>query len=215
MNSSKVTKRYVGSKPPKPNAILGKYEAGIKTEKFAALFGQTIATWVHVEDLMIQVLQDLLGSKSAPARQIFHSIISNRARKMLMLACLQKARINIRKTDLYENMISQFSAINATRNTFLHGLWYTHESGRIFLSESAVNDFHYTDAREVKIEELEDMNKAMAILANTITHRRSPSLARLISSSHKPQELPARRNKKEHRQSKGVKISTSPRSSEA
>jgi hypothetical protein len=144
-------------------------------------------------------LDGLIGSKSAPARQIFHSVISNNARKILMLACLQKSRINVRKNDLYENIIAQFSALNATRNAFLHGLWYTHESGRIFLSESAVNDFHYTDAREVKIEELENMSQAMVILANTITYRRSPSLARMISSPRTPPKLPVRRNKKEYR----------------
>jgi hypothetical protein len=66
----KVPKRFV--KPTGEDAIAGRYEAGIKNDKFTLLFGQTVATWVHVEDQMIQVLQDLLGSKSAPARQIFH-----------------------------------------------------------------------------------------------------------------------------------------------
>jgi hypothetical protein len=81
---------------------------------------------------------------------------------------------------------------------------------RVFLSESAVNDFHYTDSREVKIEELENMNKAIAILANTITYRRSPSLARLISLPHTPPKLPIRRNKKEYRRSKGAKPQSRP-----
>jgi hypothetical protein len=161
MNTPKVSKRYRGPGPPGQDAILGNYEAGLKNEKFALLFGQTIATWVHVEDFMIQVLQDLLGNKSAPARQIFHSVISNYARKTLMLACLQRASVNARKADIYESIIVRFSQINTKRNRFLHGLWYTHESGRVFLSESAIDDFHYTDAREVKIEELEEMNKEM------------------------------------------------------
>src|SRR5216683_6865284 len=127
MNTPKVPKRYRGPKPPGPDAILGDYEAGLKNEKFALLFGQTIATWVHVEDFMIQVLQDLLGSKSAPARQIFHSVFSNNARKVLMLSCLQNSSANARKADIYEMIILQFSKLNTQRNTFLHGLWYTHE----------------------------------------------------------------------------------------
>jgi hypothetical protein len=74
----KVPKRFI--KPTGEDAVPGRYEAGIKNDKFALLFGQTVATWVHVEDQMIQVLQDLLGSRSAPARQIFHSVVSNKAR---------------------------------------------------------------------------------------------------------------------------------------
>jgi hypothetical protein len=214
MKTSKVPKRYRGPKPPGPDAILGDYEAGLKNEKFALLFGQTIATWVHVEDFMIQVLQDLLGSKSAPARQIFHSVISNNARKMLMLSCLQNSSANARKADIYEAIILQFSKLNTQRNTFLHGLWYTHESGRVFLSENALKDFHYADAREVKIEELEEMNKAMGVLATTIRMRRSPSLARLIASPQTPPTLPVRPNKKAYRQSKGARFESKREASE-
>ncbi|WGS03185.1 hypothetical protein MTX26_35190 (plasmid) [Bradyrhizobium sp. ISRA443] len=180
----KVPKRFV--KPTGEDAVPGRYEAGIKNDEFALLFGHTIATWVHVEDQMIQVLQDLLGSRSAPARQIFHSVVSNKARQSLMLACLQRSKINIRKTDLYEEIILQFSKLNSQRNGLVHGLWYTHETGRVFLSASSVDDFHYIDAREVKIEELESMNKALGILSNAIHMRRSPSIARTILS-HAPE----------------------------
>ncbi|MCA1458987.1 hypothetical protein I6F35_38785 [Bradyrhizobium sp. BRP22] len=65
----------------------------------------------------------------------------------------------LRKSDLYEQIILQFSKLNSQRNRLVHGLWYTHETGRVFLSERAVDDFHYMDAREVTIEELETMNK--------------------------------------------------------
>jgi hypothetical protein len=185
----KVPKRFV--KPTGEDAIAGRYEAGIKNDKFTLLFGQTVATWVHVEDQMIQVLQDLLGSKSAPARQIFHSVVSNKARQSLMLACLQKSKINLRKSDLYEEIISQFSKLNSQRNRLVHGLWYTHETGRVFLSESAVDDFHYMDAREVTIEELETMNKGIGVLSQAIHLRRSPSIARIILT-HAPERQRAR-----------------------
>ena len=173
MKPSKPLKRYA-LKPPNNDAPEGHYKAGILNEGFAALFGRNISIWVHVEDLMIGVLQDLLGSKAAPARQIFHSIVSNQARKSLLLTCLQRSKINAKKTDIYETIIQQFSNLNAKRNGLLHGLWYTHESGRVFLSESAVDDTHYFNSREVKIEELEEMDKAMGRLSSTIMMRRSP-----------------------------------------
>jgi hypothetical protein len=207
MKPSKPLRRYA-LKPPNDDAPEGHYKPGILNEGFAALFGRNISIWVHVEDLMIGVLQDLLGGgKRAPARQIFHSIVSNQARKSLLLTCLQRSKINAKKTDIYETIIQQFSNLNAKRNTFLHGLWYTHESGRVFLSESAVDDFHYFNSREVKIEELEEMDKAMGLLSSTIMMRRSPSLAKLIASPQKPQQTSVRRNKKEYRQSTRTKRS--------
>lgn len=202
MKNPKILKRYSGKKPPGSLVPEGRYIAGIQNEKFAALFGETIATWVHVEDMMIQILQDLLGNKSAPARQIFHSVLANSARKKLMLACLQKAKINAKKTDLYEIIITQFSKLNDLRNTYLHGLWYTHESGRVFLSESAMDDFHYMDSREVDIDELHAMQKAIRRLTNAIWTRRSPSISRIIALQSTPPAQPVLRNKKAYRQSK-------------
>src|SRR5258708_673703 len=117
MNLLKPPRRYAFKPPRNDDAPEGNYKAGILNEKFAALFGLNISIWVHVEDLMIEVLQDLLGRKSAPARQIFHSIVSNNARKVLMLACLQRSKINAKKSDIYETVILQFSKLNAKRNT--------------------------------------------------------------------------------------------------
>jgi hypothetical protein len=202
MKPSKPLRRYA-LKPPSDDAPEGHYKPGILNEGFAALFARNISIWVHVEDLMIGVLQDLLGGgKRAPARQIFHSIVSNQARMNLLRTCLQRSKINAKKTDIYETIIQQFSSLYAKRNTFLHGLWYTHESGRVFLSESAVDDFHYFNSREVKVEELEEMDKAMGLLSSTIMMRRSPSLAKLmIASPRTPKQTTVRRNKKEYRQS--------------
>jgi hypothetical protein len=213
MKSSKPLKRYA-IKPPNIDAPEGHYKPGILNEKFALLFAQNISIWVHVEDLMIGVLQDLLGGKRTPARQIFHSVISNKVRTELLRVCLQRSKINAKKTDIYEMMILQFSKLNSKRNTFLHGLWYTHESGRVFLSESAVDDFHYFNSREVKIEEFEEMDKEMRILSNVIMMRRSPSLAKLIASPQTPQKPTARINKKVYRQSTRAKRQSPPRSSE-
>src|ERR1700730_18687698 len=93
MKPSKHLKRYT-PKPPNDDALEGHYKPGILNEGFAALFGRNISIWVHVEDLMIGVLQDLLGGgKRAPARQIFHSIVSNQARMNLLRTCLQRSKI--------------------------------------------------------------------------------------------------------------------------
>jgi hypothetical protein len=112
-----------------------------------------------------------------------------------MLACLQRSKINIRKTDLYEAIILHFSKLISLRNSLVHGLLYTRETGRVFLAASAVDDFHYIDPREVQFEELESMNKAIGVLSNAIHMRRSPSIARIILG-HAPERQLARGKQK-------------------
>jgi hypothetical protein len=202
---TKPIKRFPGPRPVGRHLPLGNYHHGLKNESVAAELGYAIAYWVHVEDMMVSVLQDLLGSKRSPARQIFHSLISNKVRRQLMTACLEKAELNARKTDIYEIIITRFSDINDKRNKLIHGMWFTHESGRVFLSESAMDDTHFGDAREVEAGELKDMVRQMTILASVINSRRSPTLARIIASPDIPPPQPARRNKKAYRQSKTAK----------
>jgi hypothetical protein len=59
------------------------------------LVGQIAAYWVAVEEEMIELLRDLIGGgKELPARQIFRSIVSNDARRKLLVALLEQAPIN-------------------------------------------------------------------------------------------------------------------------
>jgi len=122
MKPSKPLRRYA-LKSPNDDAPEGHYKPGILNEGFAALFGRNISIWVHVEDLMIGVLQDLLGAgKRAPARQIFHSIVSNQARKSLLLTCLQRSKINAKKTDIYETILVTVPAvIRGGRSSYRRG----------------------------------------------------------------------------------------------
>jgi len=201
---SRKPRRYKRFKPTSGQLPPGEYKTGITNERFAILFAQNTANWVHIEDQMIEVLGDLIGGKSAPARQIFKSIISNKARKMVMLACLERSPINANKSAVYDTIIQQFSELNGRRNTFLHGLWYTHDSGRIFLSEESVDDHHWMEVREVEFNEMEAMNNLMWALSMKIKNRHAPNWVTVPASPETPPPR-SRVNKKLARQARNTK----------
>ena len=186
----------------------GRYTKGIWQAETAGLLGQVIAYWPHVEDRMIDILRDLLGGDhNMPARQIFRSILSNAARGKMMTAMLERAPINRNRASFYDDVLTEFAALNSRRNIYLHGLWFTLEEPipaeglRTFLCEQTIDQFHHFDAREVTADELRNFFKAMQQLAATIINRRrGPRLAPLDTL---PDTLPrprVRRNKKLHRQ---------------
>jgi len=141
--------------------------------------GQIASFWPHLEDAMIEIMRDLLGSdRHMPARQIFRAIISNQARKKVMVALLEKSRLNRDKTVFYDETIQEFSALAGKRNDYLHGLWWTFEDGRVFLSKESLDDFHFLDRREVKLAELVAVFKQMDAFHAKIRDRPRASLLR-------------------------------------
>lgn len=172
----------------------------------AGYLANILSNWPHVEDLMIGVLSDLLGSTPhAPARQIFKSIISNQARQKVMLALLQRAKINRDKGKQYDEIITQFHELNACRNIYVHGLWFTHvNTGKVFLAEESLDDHHFFESREVPIQEMEGMVNRMWALTNKIRNRAKPNWVTVSASPETPPQ-PHRVNKKEARQARQTK----------
>jgi hypothetical protein len=145
-------------------------------EKSALLIGQLATYWPLVEDRMIGILGDLLGyaaslGENGPPRQIFRSILSNRARITLMQSLLERSAINRDKEIFYDEVLSEFGKLNGKRNGYLHGIWYTHEDGRTYLSERSIDDFHFLDAREVKYEEIHSVFLRMESLFTLVARR--------------------------------------------
>jgi hypothetical protein len=66
-----------------------------------------------------------------------------------MLSLLQRSAINRDKEAFYDEVLNEFDKLNGKRNAYLHGIWYTHRDGRIYLSERSIDDFHFLDAREM------------------------------------------------------------------
>ena len=102
----------------------GRYVSGLWNERFALLLGQLVSYWPMVEDKMIGILADLLdyppsAGTNGPPRQIFRSIISNQARRKLMLSLLERSRINKDKEQYYDEVIAEFDKLNAKRNDYV------------------------------------------------------------------------------------------------
>jgi hypothetical protein len=174
---TKQPKRFTLQRASPVRTRDGDYGTGLYNEPFITLIGQIATQWPHVEDVMIGILSDLLGNApirgrtTGPARQIFRAVLSNRARTKIMASLLEKASINRNKDPFYDDVIEEFDKLNGKRNAYLHGLWYTHGSGKVFLSEQSLDDFHFFDAREVKVGELEDVLDRMGTLLTKVTRR--------------------------------------------
>jgi hypothetical protein len=147
----------------------GSYVGAITNAEIGATFGRMASLWPHIEDAMIDVLTELLGGNAElPSRQIFRSIVAVQARIKVMRSLLQRTELNERKDQIYDEVINEFAALNDLRNTFLHGLWYTHQSGRVFFVEESIDDLSVFHAREVTVQEVETIIGRMTALEHRV-----------------------------------------------
>jgi hypothetical protein len=181
MNTPKTrqSRRYQVN-PNIPSRPDGVWRAGICNDKYIPCIARLLTYWPIVEDAMIGVLSDLLGTKTGgqgePARQIFRAVASNQARRKIMLSLLERTQLNRNKDSYYDEILGEFDKLNGKRNDYSHGLWYTHESGAVYLSEESIDDHHWLEARPVKIEEIEDVLTRMENLWAKITVRHNRSM---------------------------------------
>lgn len=170
---TKQPKRYTGKRKEKSKSEpYGVYIYALENPEFAKVLGEIVSYWSHIEEEMIDILESLLGgsedNNNVPARQIFRSIISEQARIKVMRSLLEFAEINHDKPKDYDEIIDEFAKLNKIRNTYVHGLWYTHESNRVFLRETTAEEHFFTERREVKIKELKTVVTRMENLYERI-----------------------------------------------
>jgi hypothetical protein len=147
----------------------GRYDDGISEPAFAAKFGEMASLWPHIEDRMIAVLAELLGGDHRlPSRQIYRSIISPQARIKVLRSLLERTEMNQRKDGIYDEILNEFASLNNLRNTYLHGLWHTHESGRVFFIEASLDETSLFEHREVQIDEMVSAIQKMTSLEDRI-----------------------------------------------
>lgn len=189
---SKKPLRFGQQLPKRRDTPDGRYSSGLWQDKLVSAVGQIATYWPHIEDAMIEILRDLLGGDpELPARQVFRSIISQQARIQVMTALLAKSRLNEHKSGVYDEIIAEFAALNKLRNTYVHGLWWTHESGKAFLSEEAIHDWNFLDGREVTYKEVEAVFTRMDKLHRRLNAQRTEGpRGRLRLSQETPPEPP-------------------------
>ncbi len=132
----------------------GHYQQGLYDEAMILAIGRVITTFPSLEQGMIAVLDDLLGGNT-PARQVFFSIVSQQARIKVMRSLLEQSSQNSDKSGWYDWVLDEFKSISISRNNYAHGLWWTLDSGRAFISLHEVDSAAMGQWRVIKLNEVE------------------------------------------------------------
>jgi hypothetical protein len=150
----------------------GTYSGGIGNHQAALLLGYITSTWVHVEESMLPVFQNLTAMKDRyQARIVFRTIVSQEARIKIMMSLLEKAPSNYKLPSWYDEAIAEFSSCNTIRNKYVHGLWNTHADGSLHLTETSHDIILGADMRHVPITELEAFLDRIIKLQAAVTRR--------------------------------------------
>ena len=164
---SKPPKRFTNQRPrkigrtPEPD---GEYKNGLFNDDYLNLVGKIITYLPNLEERMIEFMALLMGGDQAPARQVFRSLNSEDAKLKILTSLLEDSPLNKNKGAEYDEAISLFATVKKKRNAYAHGLWYTHESSRVWLAEASSDELFFFDKREVKIGELTATLQEMADL---------------------------------------------------
>jgi hypothetical protein len=172
--SSKPPVRWHVKGRPGDDPILpmGTYNPGLAGEPFQRLLGEFAAEWPHIESVMIWVFAAISDiSDHSIAVQMFRSIINQQTRITIMTNILERSPTHVKFDDWYDEVIAEFKSINRSRNKYIHSLWWTHESGRVFIQEDAVHHRIGGELRETKINELRNTLRRMRALVGKIHDR--------------------------------------------
>ncbi|MBA2589073.1 MAG: hypothetical protein H0U98_10675 [Alphaproteobacteria bacterium] len=157
MNTSPKIKRH---NPPKIETDLlgGHYIDSINDRGIAAELAMMTAEFTSLERFMDGVLAILIGTDDSElAGYVMRAIKSPKGRVDLMRNLLEKAPSNSGLSPDFDKAISEFWEINGKRNDYVHGQWYSHDSGAVFISIFDPHGWGLMSAREIKKEELSAM----------------------------------------------------------
>lgn len=164
---SKAPKRY-----SRKQWKTGTHSGFIQNDEIAALLGRFISKWTHIEEMMIGLFMELTTIQhQGIARITFRSIFAQSARVKIMKAALQEALVHKSKPASFDELIDEFMALNAIRNDYVHGLWWTDDAQppRTILQVELATWDHAVDGREVTKAEIEGNMQRMDALAYKLT----------------------------------------------
>ena len=162
----------------------GHYRQGLYVESIVNGVGRIVTTFPILEQGMIAVLEDLLGG-NAPARQVFFSIVNQKTRIDVMRSLLEHSSINKDKSIWYDLVIDEFKAVSVMRNEYAHGLWWTLDKTRAFISKDEATSVAMGQWREVTAQELEKAYDRMVKLNSELWKFQTERLEK-IPQLHEP-----------------------------
>ena len=148
----------------------GELKGAIGDPEIAGLLGRICVAWPHLENEMISVFGELLGvarDDSWTPRLAFTAIINQKTRIDVMRELLERSPHNTGKSDEYDFFIDEFKKLNDLRNKYVHGRWWTHDSGDIYLQSDNSESFAQAEYRKVTVKELWTYLRATADVVAT------------------------------------------------
>lgn len=146
----------------------GRFESGLANDDFVLAIGRIVTFFPLLERSMSEVMSELIGGYDAPVRQIFYSITDQQARINVMRSLLEEAQVNQGRGATWDFIIDDFAAISESRSEYAHGIWWTHETGRIFLESPNPSSRSPFSKREVNLNELNTVIDKMNDLASRL-----------------------------------------------
>lgn len=153
----------------------GVYRSGIFNNAFLTDLGFFLTIWPQVEEMMVVIFADLTGvDDMSSARLIFRSIINQNTRIAIMRAMLEKAPQHKDRSQFFDDLIDEFSRLNRLRNTYAHGLWYTHHDGTIYLEAETESYDAFLNKRPVPLSEVQsELRKLRELDTKLMDQRRA------------------------------------------
>jgi len=102
-----------------------------------------------------------------------------------MRTVLEKSPLHKDKSGFFDQIISEYAALNATRNKYVHGLWYTLEDEpRVFLEEETDNYRAFLEKREVPYAEITGtLHRMIALISKLLEREHTVFVARELLKS--------------------------------
>ncbi len=118
---------------------------------------------------MPRVLAILLGMEdTAPAGYVYRALRNPNIRSDVMRALLEKAPRNVKLGKEFDELISEYEAVRSGRNGYAHGLWYTHDSGAVFLARRDEHGYGLLEAKPEPISALDKLRARIGRLAMSV-----------------------------------------------
>lgn len=165
---NKPPTRFSRLSKPVGQAPDGRFESGLANDDFVLAIGRIVTFFPLLERSMSEIMSELIGGTDAPVRQIFYSITNQQARIDVMRSLLEEAQANQSRDSTWDFIIDDFASISESRSDYTHGIWWTHETGRIFLEPPNPSPSRAFGKREVRLNELNTVIDRMNDLASRL-----------------------------------------------
>ena len=169
----------------------GTYRAGVWDPEHSSALGVVVTSWSHLEEKFLYIFHSICrGTNQRVSRIVFRSLVQD-SRIRISRYILENSPTHYAASTELDDIIDEFDSCNSVRNKFVHGMWYTHDSGRIYLSPANEDPtLPGTHRRLVPLKEITDLITRMVELQRRISRRQFADLMLSAKASQPSPENP-------------------------